>query len=921
MAADPLILTKLYIPRPQANLVSRPRLITLLNEGLQGKLTLISAPPGFGKTTLLGDWARQYADRVAWLTLDERDNDLARFLTYLIAALRTIDQEAGQSALEMLQVRGQSAYESILTSLINEIVATPAGDGQPQVLILDDYHLINVRAVHEAVGFLLDFLPPQLHLIIASRVDPELPLGRLRISGRLAEVRATDLRFTEPEIIAFFREVMGVQLSAGDIAALQARTEGWVAGLQVAALSMRDRDDISNFIQTFSGSNRYILEYLIEEVLARQPERSQRFLIQTAVLDRLSGPLCDAVVVGSRGNDEENEPEVASQVMLEQLEAANLFIAPLDNDRRWYRYHPLFAEFLRRHLRATQPDLIPLLHRRAARWLERNNQPAEAVSHALAAGDGQDAVRLAETAAKQMVMQGEWRTLQNWLDALPEDQVRGRPRLALTQAWVHLYSSSPDKTEAWLQEAETHLSPAAAPEKTGADLDRATTLRGEIAAIRATMAAAAGDMRRAIDLGRQALGHLPEEERFLRTAVIMAMGYAYRYSGDVSAAQAHFERVIALGQENDNRYQVLDGLCNLANQQLIQGRRLAAAQTAAQALQITESAGGKPSSIAAEVYLINGVLSYEKNDLETAGNLIERSLTLGKQAGMGELQYAANFWSGLVALGRGKPEEAIHYMDAAGRVVEQLNIRRAERHVAAGRVRLLLSLGDLAPVRDWVAEIEAAGDVGPLALAPIREFEGLTLVRAYLALGETEKALSLLGRLEPEAEAAGRFDHVVRMMALHALALAARGHTLEALDVLAHLLPLTAAEGYVRLYVDLGASMATLLHQAAAAGIEPGEARKLLAAFEVVAGPESAAAQTMAALLTSREEEVLALIAAGYTNKQIAGELVISLGTVKRHISNIYRKLGVRRRTQAVAKARELEEGRGAYGRGRTDRR
>ena len=377
-----LILTKLYIPRPRANLVPRLRLVDRLEEGQQGKVTLISAPPGFGKTTLLSDWARRGERPVAWLTLDERDNDLTRFLTYLIAALQTAYEEMGQIAWEMLLTQGQPAYESILTALLNECAGTAtdmaagtasgaaAEPGQPLVLILDDYQLITARPVHEAVTFLLDFMPPQMHLVIASRTDPELSLGRLRISGQLTELRATDLRFTEAEIAMFFQGVADLGLSAGDIASLLANTEGWAAGLQVAALSMKGRDDVSGFIQSFSGSNRYILDYLIEEVLARQPEAIQRFLTQTAILERLSGSLCDAVLAG--GVEEQGsggaeghgdggaEGQMASgegQAVLEWLEAANLFVVPLDDKRHWYRYHPLFAEFLRSYLATTRPGL------------------------------------------------------------------------------------------------------------------------------------------------------------------------------------------------------------------------------------------------------------------------------------------------------------------------------------------------------------------------------------------------------------------------------------------------------------------------------------------------------------------------------------------------------------------------------------
>ena len=914
-----LILTKLYIPRPRANLVPRPQLLERLDEGQRGKLTLLSAPPGFGKSTLLGDWARRGDYWVAWLSLDERDNDLTRFLTYLIAALQTVYEDVGTIAREILEAQGQTAYESILTALINEVVEAPGGRGRALVLILDDYQLITARPVHEAVTFLLDFLPPRMHLIIASRTDPELSLGRLRISGQLAELRATDLRFTLAEIAVFFQEVMGQRLAAADIASLLTRTEGWVAGLQVAALSMKGRDDVSSFIQTFSGDNRYILEYLIEEVLERQPQSVQRFLIQTAVLDRLSGPLCDAVVgageqgVGGKEQVAGGKEHVAggkerggSQVVLERLQTADLFIARLDDERRWYRYHPLFAEFLRAHLRATQPELAPLLHRRAARWLEQNGQPAEAVGHALAAGDHAQAVRLVELSAREAVTQGEWRTLQHWLDALPKDQLRARPRLALAQAWAHLYSSPPAVTESWLQTVEKHLPPAAKAGEGNIDEWQAA-LHGEIGVIRATMASAAGDTRQTIQLGRQALAQLPQDDRFLRTTVITAMGYAYRYSGDVAAAQDTFEQVVDLGQQSGNRYQILDGLCNVANQQLLQGRRREAMETAGRALQITESSRGKPSVMAVEVYLINGVLLYEKNELEAAGRLVDRSLVLSERAGLSELRYAACFWSGLVACGLGDRARAMEHMEAAGRAAEKMGNRRAVRHVAAGQTRLFLFWGDLAPVTRWVAEMEAALEDRSPALAPIREFEDLTLVEAYLALGRTKDALILLAQLGPAAEAAGRFDHVYRIRALLALTLTARGDTTGALDTLARLLPLTMAEGYVRLYVDLGRPMAALLRQAAAAGVEAAEARKVLGAFAARHEPDEPT--PVPVRLTRREKEVLALIVAGYSNQQIASELVITLGTAKRHISNIYRKLGVRSRTQAVAKAREMVDG------------
>ncbi|MGD2078385.1 MAG: LuxR C-terminal-related transcriptional regulator [Chloroflexota bacterium] len=895
-----LIQTKLYIPRPRANLVPRPRLVGLLEEDERGKLTLVSAPPGFGKTTLLSNWARQGKRPVAWLTLDERDNDLARFLTYLIAAVETVYTGLGQMAWDMLRSQGRPAYEEILTALLNEIASVATDGGQVLVLILDDYQLITARQIHEVVSFLLDFMPPQMRLVIASRTDPELSLGRLRVSGQLTELRAADLRFNEAEITTFFQEVLGLDLPPGDITALQMRTEGWVAGLQVAALSMRGRDDVSSFIQAFSGSNRYILDYLVEEVLARQPENIQWFLTRTAILDRLSGPLCDAVLAsGASGR---------SQAVLEQLEAANLFIIPLDDERRWYRYHPLFAEFLRDYLATTQPEVAPSLHRRAAAWLEENGQPSEAVGHALAAGEGRDAARLVEVATREMVTQGEWQTLQDWLEALPEEQVQDRPRLALAQAWAHLFTSPPTVTESWLRLAEKRLSRGTDHLEGDIGEQQSLALHGEIMAIRATMASAAGDTERAIQLGQLALAQLPEDDRFLRANVIMAMGYGYRYSGEVTAAKAHFEQVVVLGQESGNRYQILDGLCNLANQQLIQGHRREGIETARKALHMIESTRGRPQAMAVEVYLINGVLLYEQNDLETAGHFIDRSLRLSKQTGMRELQYAAHFWFSQVARGQGDHAGAAQHMESAGRVAEKMGNQRAIRHVAAGKARLFLHLGDFGPVKHWVSATEASRQERPPSLAPVNEYEDLTLAQTYLVLGRVGDAQALLNALQPFVEAAGRFDHVYRIVALRALALAAQAELARSLDLLAQLLPQTGAEGYVRLYVDLGRPMAALLQRAAAASVEPVEVRKLLEAFPIGSIPAPSAVAPDPRPLTKREQEVMGLIVAGHSNQQIADELVISLGTVKRHISNIYRKLGVRRRTQAVAKARELGE-------------
>ena len=425
--STPILATKLYIPPPRPKVVLRPRLIERLNEGLDRKLTLISAPAGFGKTTLVSEWVAGSERPAAWLSLDEGDNDPTRFLTYLVAALQTIAPDIGEGVLSVLQSPQPPPTESILTALLNEITAVP----DDFVLVLDDYHVIDARPVDAALTFLLEHLPPQMHLVITTREDPQLPLARLRARGQLTELRAADLRFTPSEAAAFLNEVMGLNLSAEDIAALETRTEGWIAGLQLAALSMRGREDVPGFIRAFAGDNRYIVDYLVEEVLQRQPERVRSFLLQTSILDRLSGPLCDAVTGQEEGN-----------ALLEALERGNFFVVPLDDRRHWYRYHHLFADVLHAHLMAEQPDQVPTLHRRASEWYEQHGSAADAIRHALAAEDFERAADLVELAVPAMRRSRQEATLLGWLKALPDELIQCRPVLSVAYAGTLLQAAS-----------------------------------------------------------------------------------------------------------------------------------------------------------------------------------------------------------------------------------------------------------------------------------------------------------------------------------------------------------------------------------------------------------------------------------------------------------------------------------------------
>ncbi|UCG26027.1 MAG: AAA family ATPase, partial [Chloroflexota bacterium] len=426
---ETLLQTKLYIPPPRPSLVHRSRLTDHLNQGLApgNKLTLVSAPAGFGKTTLLGEWARNGDLQVAWVSLDKGDNDLTRFLTYVVAALQTIEPAVGDGPLALLQAPQPPTTEMILTALINEIAETLSDDPEmrPLTIVLDDYHLVDARPVHDALTFLFDHLPPQMHLTIASRTDPPLPLPRLRIRGELVELREADLRFTMDETASLFNRALGLNLSAEDITALDARTEGWIAGLQVAALSMKELEDASDFVKSFAGSHRYIMDYLVEEVLNRQSENIQTFLTRTAILDRMTGPLCDALTGQGSGRE-----------TLEILDRDNLFVIPLDDERRWYRYHHLFADLLRTNLDQTTPDMTPVLHGRASAWYEQNGFIEEAARHALAAGEDEKAARLIEKLGEILWEHGEPTTMLGWLEALPDDQIIARPGLCNFHAWT-----------------------------------------------------------------------------------------------------------------------------------------------------------------------------------------------------------------------------------------------------------------------------------------------------------------------------------------------------------------------------------------------------------------------------------------------------------------------------------------------------
>jgi LuxR family maltose regulon positive regulatory protein len=897
----PLLETKLYAPRWRPGLVSRPRLIGRLDRGAGRKLTLVSAPAGFGKTTLLAEWlaACPAGERpAAWVSLDSTDNDPALFWTYVVTALRTIAPAVGEGALSMLRAPQPPPIESILTTVINGVSAIK----EDVALVLDDLHVIDAEPVHSAIAFLLDHLPPRLHLVVASRADPPLPLARLRSRGELAELRAADLRFAPDEAAAFLGEVMGLDLSAGDVATLETRTEGWIAGLQLAALSMQRRDDVPGYIRAFAGDDRYIVDFLADEVLRRQPERVRSFLLQTSMLDRLSGPLCDAVTGQEDGTG-----------MLGALERGNLFVVPLDDKRRWYRYHHLFGDVLQAQATAEQPEQVPVRHRRASVWYEANGLRADAIRHALAAADFGRAADLVELAALPMLGSSQEETLQGWLTALPDELVRARPVLSVYSAFASFSRGGLEAAAARLRDAERWLDPTAdAAGMVVVDEAGFRSLPGTIAVARAYHAGAVGDVAGIVTYARRAVDLLPEGDDLWRGAAAVLLGIGYWTSGDLEAAYRSFaEGTARLKMAGYTQFQVVSEHV-LAHIRMAQGRLREAERTYEQSLRLATEQGD-PVWGTADLYVGLSELHRERDDLEAATRHLLRSKELGEHAGLPDTRHRWYVAMARIKEADGDLNGALDLLDEA----ERQYVKCADpdvRPVAALRARVWVAQGRLAEALGWARERRLSVDDD---LSYLREFEHITLARVLVARHTKEpedrswhEAVGLLERLLQAAEAGERTGSVIEILVLQALVHGVRGDIPQALGPLERALRLAEPEGYVRIFVDDGEAMRTLLRHAAARGVAPSYTRRLLSAFDKptrsASAPTPVAAADLAEPLTMREVEVLRLIAAGMRNQEIADQLFISLSTVKRHIANAYGKLGVGHRTEAAARAHEL---------------
>ncbi len=888
-----LVTTKLFIPAPRPKMVTRQRLNERLDDGLARKLTLVSAPAGFGKTTLLSDWVQQKKSSVAWVSLDEGDNDPARFLSYLIAALDRLEAGIGASAQALMQSRQPQPAEAVITALINALSDLSAD----LTLVLEDYDVIETPAIHNALTFLLDHLPPSLHIVITARADPPLPLARLRARDQLCELRASDLRFTSDEIAAFLNQVMGLGLAAKYIAALEARTEGWIAGLQLAALSLQESANVGEFIKDFTGDERHILDYMAEEVLQRQTESVKTFLIQTSILDRLCGPLCDAV---TGRND--------SQEVLEKLERANLFIVALDTRRCWYRYHPLFADLLRRELQTSQPERVPDLHRRASEWCEHNGFPTAAVTHALAVSDFERAGRLIVQTGGTLIMRGEAATVLNWLRRLPEELIQTNSRLGVMYAGTLLSSGQPQAAEARLKQIEAATSESAA--------------LGRIDVMYSLLARMKGDLANSIELARQGLARLPEAETALRRFAAINIAFAQVAEGATTEAQRTLMEVLATHHAAGDKPGTLTTMTGLAELQMLQGQLHAADETLHQAWQYATDCEALPEVALVHVGL--GELQYEWNDLETAEEHLMEAIRLGAENKRGVWHAYVTLASVLQA--QGKADAAMAMIQKAEQSDQMPNLPVPSSPLAMHRARLWLSQGNVEAAARWAASLES--ELATEEAEFVCELENITLAWLFIGQGKADQALDLLLRLPQVAESAGRMGRVIEILTLEALALNALERTAQAFDALERALAFAEMEGYVRTFVDKGAAMRLLISdfrthfekQPLRPHVRrPGHlldyADTLLSAFgEPLGAPQLLEPRRpqprithLVEPLSERELEVLHMIAAGLSNQEIADKLTLTAGTVKWHVNHIYSKLSVHSRTQAIARGRQLD--------------
>jgi LuxR family transcriptional regulator, maltose regulon positive regulatory protein len=903
-----LLASKFYYPPHRMDFVERPHLLASLDAGLSGKLTLVSAPPGFGKTTLVSEWIRGCGHPAAWLSLDKTDNDPSRFFLYLIAALQRIDSEIGIDVQAVLEESQPPHFEILLTRLISEM----ASFQDKSIIVLDDYHLIDSKLVHDAINFLIEHLPPTIHLVITGRADPPLPISRLRVQGDVNEVRTSQLRFTTQEAAAFLNDRMGFDLSPDGIAALETRTEGWVASLKLAAISMQGRDDQTEFITEFSGSHRYVIDYLVDEVMAHQSAEVQTFLRRTSILDRFCAPLCEYVVGGSADMD-----------VIDYLDRSNLFLVPLDDHREWYRYHHLFADFLSQRLRESERDNIAELHRRASKWYENEGLVDESIQHALAAGDLERATRLVDGIAADLIVRAESNKLLKLVEQLPSDLRQGYPMLCIWHAWALLFMGQMEMVE-----------PALALVESNPKMVPAIPNPGYMQTVHAYLATRQGDLLRSINLCEHALDEMSKAKPdrltlIFRGAAVIWLGLNHRRLGDLEKARQLLIEAAGINRNAGNFFAALASFEHLADLAVIRGQLQQALDLYRSGLKIAQDwkdTRGRPHGslmAAAGPQLALGTVLYELNDLAGAAAHIQHSTDLFE---LGEHWAKMHSYTMLAYLkqAQGEFESAAELFLRACAVEESLRDQRSNTSDRLRLTQLAILLSRVRPemayfLTDAYRRVENLGvhandevDFSSPA-GYLRERMYTELACLLIALDRAAEVLPLLVRLLDAAIRMERQGDEIRYLVLVALAHHAMENTQTAMDFIGQALILAEPQGYIRLFVDEGQPMAELLLSAVSHNISPDYASKLLSAFpKDVLGAfpideeQTVHTQMLAEPLSDREIEVLRLMAEGYKYKEIADRMFVSINTVRHHTRNAYSKLDVNNRTQAIGKAKEL---------------
>ena len=895
----PLLTTKLYIPSQRPNLVLRPRLMARLEDALRlrRQLTLVSAKAGSGKTTLVSEWLHGQERRATWLSLDANDNDPQRFIRYLVAALQQLDSQIGQTALSQLALSPLPQAEAVVETLINDL----AGSVTPFTLVLDDYHLIRNEWIHQAVGFLAEYQPPQMHLILITRVDPPLPLARLRGRGQMTEIRDLDLRFTVDEAAWFVNRIMELGLPEDAVSALERRTEGWIVGLQMAAISMQGhkRDgDLIAFVEAFGGTNRYILDYLMEEVLEQQTPAVQAFLVETSILDRMCGTLCDAVRSGQAGGCD-------SQAILVQLERSNLFVTSLDDERQWYRYHHLFADLLKSTLaQRHSAEQIRELHRRASRWHQGEGSLEEAMTHAIAAEDYERAAAMIDENIVSMLSQSEGLTLLGWIEKLPQEIVRGRPWVDVNRAYTLALSGRAAETDSLLEGVAARIEP---------DTPRALELKGHIAAIRSYTANLWGDADRAIEMAALAEKSLPEEHLVARGMASYALAVTYLARDAIDSSMKASLTMLEVGKKLDRLLMILTALCDLATASKVLGRLHRADEYYHRARQWMVERKGMDSRVRSAYEAGMADLMYQWNQLDAAHEHATMGIEYCQRFGVPSELVSCYVTVMRVSQARGEVRKALDALHDAEQIAETHYLRLATKiELKTSRVVQWLATGEVETARRWADKCDGGTELEQIALARLR-----------LALGCAADAQRMLEQQHALAEAGRRSGRTIEILGLQALALKAQGRLGEATAVLARALALARPEGHDRVFLDMGPPLGELLVQLtvqstpAIGPVARDYAGKLLEALRKdslvqrsrATGARPAPSTPGEALpdpLTERELEVLGLLANGLTNREIARRLVVAPSTIKQHLRNIYGKLDVHSRTQAVARGREL---------------